>query len=323
MKEIGFGRKRTDIKTAIQKYGFYIFFVILIAVFGALSPKFLTFNNIIGVLLQSASVGIAAAGMCFVLITGGIDLSAGSIIFFSATVCGALIGKEVSFAWVLLISVLCGALVGAINGLLIARFKMVPFISTLATMTACRGLTLCISEAKAQYLSGSLQNMIMNAKVLGIPAVVLAMLAVMLLGHIVLRYTPYGRQLYALGHNDAAASMIGIHVVRNKFFAYLLAGVTAGIAGLISAIRVGAVMPSLGQGQEFVIISSVVLGGVSLFGGKGNIFPGVFIGVLIISCIENGLVLINADPYLYTIVRGAVIFLSVLIDSIQNKGEAR
>lgn len=312
-----------DILQALPKYGFYVFFVLLIAVFSILSPKFLTFSNIIAILLQSASVGIAAVGMSFVLITAGIDLSVGSTIFFSATVCGYMIGKGAGLFPVILASMACGAVMGAINGIAIAHFHTAPFIATLATMTACRGLTLTVSKAKAQYLTGPVQNLVMNSKILGVPTIVIAMLLVVIVGDVILRRTPFGRQLYAVGCNDKAAEKLGIRVKRIKFVAYLLAGITAGVAGLISSVRVGAVMPALGSGQEFVIISCVVLGGVSLFGGKGNILPGAFIGVLIISCIENGLVLINANPYLYTIIRGLVIYLSVMIDSIQNKGEAR
>lgn len=315
--------KKFDLRIILPKYGFYIFFALLIIIFTAMTPKFLTFNNIIGILLQSASIGIAVVGMCFVIITAGIDLSVGSTIFFSATVCGNLISNGIGLFAVVIVSVLCGAIMGAINGTIIAKFKVTPFIATLATMTACRGLTLTASGAKAQYLAGDVQNQVMNSNIGGIPTIAICMLIVFVIGHIVLKRTPFGRQLYAVGYNDVSAEKIGIKVTKIKFVAYLVAGITAGVAGLISSIRVGAVMPALGLGQEFVIISCAVLGGVSLFGGKGNVLPGALIGVLIISCIENGLVLVNANPYLYTIIRGIVIYLSVMIDSIQNKGELR
>ena len=307
----------------LPRYGFYLFFALLIAVFALLSPTFLTFGNIVGILLQSTSIGIAVVGMTFVILTAGIDLSAGTTIFFSATICGHLIGNGSGLVTVIPAAILCGAVMGAINGVAIARFKVTPFIATLATMTFGRGLTLTFSQAKAQYLSGEIQNMLMNSNMAGIPTIVLCMLLVFVVGDVVLRWTPFGRWIYAIGHNDAAAEKIGLSVVRIKFTAYLIAGITAGIAGLISSVRVGAVMPSLGMGQEFVIISCAVLGGVSLFGGKGHALPGALVGVLIISCIENGLVLINANPYLYTVVRGVVIYLSVMIDSIQNRGELR
>lgn len=323
MKETELTMKKNDIKGILPQYGFYIFFIVLIVLFSVMTPKFLTFNNIVGILLQSTSIGIAVVGMCFVIITAGIDLSVGSTIFFSATVCGNLIGNGVGLLPVILVSIFCGAIMGTVNGLIISKFKVTPFIATLGTMTACRGLTLTFSGAKAQYLAGDIQNLIMNSNVAGVPTIVICMIAVFIIGNIVLKKTPFGRQLYAVGHSDIAAEKIGIKAAQIKFIAYLIAGITAGIAGLITSIRVGAVMPSLGLGQEFVIISCAVLGGVSLFGGKGNILPGAFVGVLIISCIENGLVLVNANPYLYTIIRGIVIYLSVMIDSIQNKGELR
>jgi ribose/xylose/arabinose/galactoside ABC-type transport system permease subunit len=307
----------------LPKYGFYLFFAVIVVTFGLLSPKFLTFDNIIGILLQSTSVGIAVVGMAFVIITSGIDLSVGSTIFLSATACGYLIGKGAGVFPVILVSITCGAIMGCVNGLAVTVFKITPFIATLATMTACRGMTLVFSRAKAQYLTGDIQNLIMKSTIADIPVIVICMLLIFIFGDIVLKKTSFGRQLYAIGHNDTAARNIGINVTAIKFTAYVTAGITAGIAGLISSVRVGAVMPALGLRQEFIVISCAVLGGVSLFGGKGHILPGALIGVLIISCIEDGLVLLNANPYFYTVIRGFVIYLSVMIDSIQNKGELR
>ena len=159
-------------------------------------------------------------------------------------------------------------------GLAVTVFRIVPFIATLATMTACRGMTVVFSRAKAQYLAGDIQNLVMRANIAGVPVLVICMFLIFILGDIVLRQTPFGRQLYAIGHNDIAAENIGIKVTIIKFTAYLIAGITAGIAGLISAVRVGAGKPALGLRQEFIVISCAVLGGVSLFGGKGHVLPG-------------------------------------------------
>jgi ribose transport system permease protein len=224
----------------------------------------------------------------------------------------------------LLASLGIGAAVGALNGLIIARLKLVPIIVTLAMMFIVRGMTLAITEIKMQYFMNPVGDFVARYRIFGVlPIIVMSMVVVVIAGQYVLKYTAFGRHLYAIGNNRTAALKSGIGVQLKTFATYVISGALAGLAGLIGGAQVGGVTTSYGSGQEFLVISACVLGGVSLFGGKGTIFPGAFVGVLIVMSIENGLVMAHANVYLYTVVRGIVIFLAVMMDCLQNKGELR
>jgi len=305
------------------KFGLYIVFVVVIAIFSILNPKFFAIENFINIFLQSSAIGIAAVGVAFVILTAGIDISVGSIMFLSATITAHFVGQGAGLFITILIALLCGSVIGAINGFVVARFRIVPFIATLASMFYVRGIALIISEQKMVFFTGEVGMILAKTRLLGIPLIVLIFLAVLTIGQLVLSKTSYGRQIYAIGSNPAAAQKMGLKVRKLKFSVYLISGIMAGLSGLIASVQVGAVIPTFGKGSEFVVISSVVLGGVSLFGGKGNIFPGVLVGVLLVMSIENGLVLVGANPYLYQIVRGVIIFVAVMLDCVRFKGELR
>lgn len=305
------------------KYGIYIVFALVVIVFSTLTPKFYAVDNIINIFLQTASTGISVVGIVFVIITAGIDLSVGTTILFSAIISALLITRGYGLLTVVAGAIICGAIIGTINGFVISKWKVIPFIATLATMTFGRGITLYINKTKTLYCPGDVGDFIIKTRVLGIPVIVIALIFLAIIGQLVLNKTSFGRQLFAIGNNSAAAEKIGINVSRRIFFVYLISGVFAGLSGLVSAAQIGAVTPTLGQGQEFVIISAAVLGGVSLFGGRGSIIPGALVGAILITCIEDGLVLVNANPYAYTAVRGLVIFVAVMVDCFRNKGELK
>jgi ribose transport system permease protein len=305
------------------KYGLYIVFVLLVMVFSILTPNFLKIDNILNIILQSSSLGIAVVGISFVILTAGIDISLGSTMFFSAVTTAFFATRNLNIFILLALSLICGAVIGAINGLVISRWRVVPFIATLATMSVWRGIAVALSGNKIAFFTGESAKFLTKTRIVGVPIIVIVFIIIAIAGQYVLKFTEFGRQIYAIGNNKAIAEMIGINVRSKVFIVYLIAGVLAGLSGLIASVQVGAVIPTFGKNQEFIIISSAVLGGVSLFGGKGSIIPGAFIGVLIITCIENGLVLINADPYFYQITRGLVIFIAVMVDCIRNKGELR
>ena len=319
-------RKNRGIKVydVFLKYGLYIVFIILIAVFAGINPIFLSSKNIINLLQQASAPSIAAAGLVFVMIAGGIDLSIGAITYLSAVVIVILTNAGMGIFSAIITSIVIGALVGALNGVIIAKFRLVPIIVTLAMMFIIRGLTLTITHIKMQLFNNEVGDFIARYRLFGaIPIIVIAMVIVVIIGQLVLKYTAFGRHLYAIGNNKVAAQKSGIKVVLKTFLTYVISGATAGFAGLIAGAQVGGVTTTFGSGQEFLIISACVLGGVSLFGGRGKIFPNAFIGVLIITSIENGLVMVNANVYLYTVVRGIVIFLAVMADCLKNKGELR
>jgi ribose transport system permease protein len=306
------------------KYGLYIVLAVLIVIFSSLNHNFLSTNNAINLLQQTASTGIAAAGLVFVLITGGIDISMGSTIFLTSVIAATLTDRGLGLAGAIAVSIGCGAIIGCINGFFIAKLRLVPLIVTLASLYIIRGTAIAIVGIKTTFFNNPVGVMIARTRLLGvIPVVVLILAITLIITQFVLSRTLYGRQLFAIGNNKLGAEKMGIKVSRNVFISYVICGALAGLSGLVSGAQVGGISPTFASGQEFIIISSTVLGGVSLFGGRGKAFPGAFIGVLIIMCIENGLVMARTNMYAYTIVRGIVIFMAVMLDSLRNKGETR
>jgi ribose/xylose/arabinose/galactoside ABC-type transport system permease subunit len=220
------------------------------------------------------------------------------------------------------ISILCGCVIGIINGIFVARFRIVPFIVTLATMSIARGLGLILSDQKIIVLDNSVFA-VSNTRILGVPLVAYIFIGAAVLGHIILVYTQFGRQLFACGNNYPGAVKIGIHGPRTIFLSYLICGICAGLAGMVNACNLSAINLNFSVGDEFVVISSAVVGGASLFGGKGRILPGAFLGIIMIQVILNGLTLAEASPFLYQTVRGIIIFIAVMVDSVKFSGELR
>lgn len=317
-------RSRFRVSDAFYRYGLYLVFAALIGIFAILNPIFISLENIVNLLQQSSAASIAAVGMVLVMVAGGIDLSIGSIIYLAAALSVMVTNAGAGLAVAVLTAVGVGAAAGALNGLIIARLRLVPIIVTLAMMFIIRGLTLAITEIKMQYFMNPVGDFIARHRILGaVPIIVMTMVVVVMAGQGVLKYTAFGRHLYAIGNNRAAALKSGIKAQLKTFLTYVISGALAGFAGLIGGAQVGGVTTSYGSGQEFLVISASVLGGVSLFGGKGSVFPGAFVGVLIVMSIENGLVMARANVYLYTVVRGIVIFVAVMVDCLRNKGELR
>lgn len=311
------------IKNFLIDYALYIVFAILILYFSIKNPAFLAINNAITILQMASTLGIVVVGMFFVLITGGIDISVASNMYFSAVISSILLNTyKIPIALCFLISILAGSLIGAINGLCIARFKMVPFITTLATMSIARGLGLLFSNQKLIVLDQSGFE-VSNTRIFGVPLVAYFFIATVLIGHLVLSRTQFGRQLYACGNNLAGAKKIGINGAKIVFIAYLICGATAGLAGMVNACNLASINQNFAINDEFVVISSSVVGGASLFGGKGKVLPGAMIGIIMIQVILNGLTLIQASPYVYQVVRGIIIFIAVMMDSIKYSGEIR
>jgi ribose/xylose/arabinose/galactoside ABC-type transport system permease subunit len=315
--------KRAFLKGCRDKYGIYIGFALLLLLFSLFSPTFLTATNIINLLLQTAPYAIAATGAVFVLLTAGTDLSIGATVFASASIGTLAAVRGGNITECLLAALVLGLLIGVINGFFIAYFDLVPFIITLATMSIVRGTILIFTDQKTQYLPDTIIQGFTKIRLLGIPVSVFIMIAVLFMGEYVLRYTPFGRRLFAIGNNKAVAAQLGIRVRRNIFWAYCACGLLSGLAGMLFAVQIGSITPGFGAGMEFMVISAAVLGGCSLFGGKGNVIPGTIMGIFIIMSIENEMVLVRANPYAYTIVRGIVISIAVYLDSMRNQGELR
>lgn len=285
--------------------------------FGLAAPKFLEVQNGVNILVQSSSTAITAVGMTLVLLTAGIDLSVGSVMFVSAAVAGkiALAGGPVFLSFVTVVAV--GLVYGGINALFVARLRVMPFIATLATLYMGRGLGLWITETRAMNLPEDILR-IGTGKVLGVPVPVLVCAAVVAAAHLTLTRTAFGRHVYAVGQDPEAAQKAGIPVRRILTWVYVLCGGCAAVGGLVSLAQLGAVSPTFGKQREFAAVAAAVLGGTSLFGGRGSAFPGTVLGAVLIQTVENGLVLVHADPYDYPLVTGGIIFLAVGLDGVRH-----
>ena len=292
------------------------------AVFSALSPEFLSGRNLVNVLVQSASLGIVATGMAFVLLTAGIDLSVGSAMFVSAALAGKMVVAGWSLGAALAVVVGAGLAWGLANGLVVARLGVKPFVVTLATLYVGRGFGLWLTETRALNLPESLL-LVGSARVVGVPLPVLALGSVLLAAHVVLERTAFGRHLYAVGADPEVARRAGVPVRRTLLGAYAVAGLLAALGGAVAVAQLGAVSPTFGREREFAAVAAAVLGGVSLFGGTGRVLPGVLLGTVLLQTVENGLVIVNADPYLYPMVLATVIFVAVLLDSLQARARRR
>ncbi|MDO8544383.1 MAG: ABC transporter permease [Opitutaceae bacterium] len=299
-----------------------VLFVTIIAVFGALAPKFLTADNAINVLIQSTPTGIVAVGMTFVLLTAGVDLSVGAIMFLSAAIAGKMLAAGQPLPLALGAMLATGLGFGAINAFFITRLRIAPFIVTLALLFVGRGLALTITQTRAMNLPDRFLQL-GSARVAGVPLPLVVLGAVLLVAHVVLMRTPFGRQIYALGNHPANARKAGIRTQRILATVYLISGLCAALGGILSLAQLGAVSPKFGEAYEFKAIAAAVLGGTSLFGGRGAVFPGTLLGAVLIQSIESGLVILNADPYLYPVITAAVIFLAVLTDSTRHTLLAR
>lgn len=291
--------------------------VVVSAALSFLTPAFLTPANITNVVTQGAVVGIAAVGMTFVIIAGGIDLSVGSSLALSGLL-GAMVGQAVN-GWVGLLTVIAVAVaVGAFNGSSVAWLRLAPFIVTLATLGMARGLTLQFSQGQSVYGLPDELTWAGAGAFAGLKVSALLTVVVFVLAHLLLARTTFGHRVYAVGGNAEAARLAGIDVKRVVFATYVLAGLCVGIAAVILVGRLDSATPNAGTGTELQVIAAVVIGGTSLFGGKGSMV-GTLVGVLLIGVINNGLTLLNVSSFWVQFVQGALIFLAVLLDSFNSR----
>jgi ribose transport system permease protein len=295
-----------------------LLFVGVLLLFGALSDRFLQRDNLVAILVQASSTVVVATGMTFVLLTAGVDLSVGAIMFVGAGIAGkmALAGQPL---WLCIgVMIVTGVASGCVNALLITRLKLVAFIATLATLYIGRGMGRWITETRAMNLPDAFLH-IGSTKWLGVPLPLWLAGLVVLVAQLVLSRTPFGRQLYALGNNAEAAKKAGLKTSWLLATVYVISGLCAGIGGILALAQLGAVSPKFGELYEFDAITAAVLGGTSLFGGRGNVFPGTVLGAVLVKCIFSGLVIAQADPYLYPLITSAIIFLAVLLDSLRDQ----
>ncbi len=294
--------------------------IILCVVMTILSPFFLTFNNLFNVGTQIAVIAILALGQTFVIVSGGIDLSVGSVLGLAGIVFGwATAVANLPLPVALALGIGAGALAGLVNGLLITLGNLPPFIATLAMLSAASGLALVISEGQPlSPIPGPILSL-GSGDLFGIvPLPVIVMLAMWAITVGVLRSTYAGRSMYAIGGNEEATRLSGINVSRQKLIVYTLSGLFAGIAGILLTARLASADPQAGFTYELDAIAAVVIGGASLSGGVGNA-TGTLIGALILGVLRNGLNLLNVSAFWQQVVIGAVIALAVMTDTLRRR----
>ncbi len=294
--------------------GAIVAFLLIVLAGGLLAPTFLSGRNITNVLRQSAMLGVVSVGMTFVILTAGIDLSVGMVLSLTSVVAALLFadGGGAPLPVVLFATLALGAAIGAFNAVMIVWRDTAPFIVTLAMMAIAGGAALTVSGGRPiGGISGAYAWI--GAGFIGpIPVPVLIMVAVFAIGALVLRYTPYGREVYAVGGNEEAARLSGISIPRVKIITYSLSGLLAALGGIIFSARVTVGDPWAGRGLELDAIAAVVIGGTSLFGGIGTMW-GSLLGTLIITMINNLLNLLNVSPYMQGLAKGIIILVAITL----------
>ena len=293
--------------------------VVEAVVFAVIAPQFLSVPNLVNVALSIAITGILAVGMTMVILTGGIDLSVGSVVALAGVAAATLAsGGESGVALGVAAALGIGLAVGLFNGLVIAHFRVPPFVTTLAMLTICRGLAFVITGGRSIGNLPESFNYVGRERVLGLPLPVILMALVFAAGWFLLRRTIIGRYIYAVGGNPRAAFYAGVNTKRVTALTYVLNGLLVGLAGYVLASRLGAGVPNSGIQYELDVIAAVVVGGTSLTGGQGSVI-GTFWGAVFIGVLNNGLNLAGVDPYMQKIALGVVLLLAVLADQAGKK----
>lgn len=303
----------------LRKYNLFFIFLAFLIIGSIVSDKFLTFQNIFNIMQQSAFIGLVSIGMTFVILVAGIDLSVGSILALSGMVVSILLTQGMPPIVAILITLLVGAFLGSISGLISTKFKVPAFIATLAMMVSARGFALLTTDGKPVYnLPDSFQAL--GGNIFGLPIVAVIWIGLTIVAYIILKFTTFGRKLYAIGGNPESARLSGIPVEKYITATFIISGVTAALAGVLMASWLTVGQPTAGQALELDAIAAVVIGGTSLFGGKGGV-GGTFIGVVIMSMIINIFNLLGLSSYYQSIFMGAIIVFALILNQYIAKKE--
>lgn len=318
-------------KSYLIRFQSLIALLLMILVMSFLSDKFFTVENGWNVMRQISVNVCLSVGMTLVILTGGIDLSVGSILALSGAIAAGLLknGTELpifnlfigyTLFGAALLGILMGSLLGYINGIAITKFRVPPFVATLAMLTIARGLTMLWTGGFPITGLGETFGFIGTGWFLTIPMPVWISMLIVLAFAVITRRTRFGRYIYAVGGNEKAAHLSGLNVKRIRLFVYTLAGALSAVAGLIVTSRLDSAQPNAGMGFELDSIAAVVIGGTSLSGGRGSVL-GTVLGALIIGVLNNGLVLLNVSPFWQQVIKGTVILLAVIVDKLNARKE--
>jgi erythritol transport system permease protein len=331
---------KTDVQQFLLRGRAFIALILVLIVFTSLSPEFLSTNNLVLMSKHVAINAIIAIGMTFVILTGGIDLSVGSIVGVTGMIAGGLINQGINLpqlgiivyphTWmIIVISLAVGALLGSITGLVITRFNVAPFIATLGMYYVARGLaglrnngyTFPNLVGRPEYGNTGF-GILGTGNFLGINYSIWLMVAFALVAYIVASRLSFGRHVYAVGGNERAAELSGVHVKRSKVIVYAISGLCSAMVGLIVTSQLVAAHPASGESYELTAIAAVVLGGTSLSGGRGSI-GGTLIGAFVIGVLADGLVMMGVSSFWQQVIKGSVIVLAVIIDQVQARMQER
>ncbi len=319
-------KENKSIGAFLSEYGVFIALLILVVIISSISPEFRQPGNFLNLLRQASFNGLIAFGMTCVILSGGIDLSVGSTFALSAIVCAEMIGHGVPVIVAVPVALLVGVALGLISGLLVTKGRLQPFIATLITMTAYRGLAMILTDGKpiSRLAESSGDSLLFKAMGKGnfiftfapdfkIPIPIIILVVVFAIMYFVLKHTVFGRRLYATGSNAKCAALTGVNINRVKMSVYAVSGFLSALAGLIMISRVDSAQPIMGTGYELDAIAAVALGGTSMNGGRGRI-AGTIAGVLIIAVLNNGLNILGVTSYYQSVVKALVILVAVLSD---------
>ncbi len=299
------------------EFGFYLLLLAIVAVFTVISNSFLTVSNFVQIAIASTFLLAAAAGLTLVLVNGEIDLSIGSTAYVAATI--VYLTADFPAGLSIAAALATGLAIGLFNGWLVAYLGMNSLLATLGLMIAYRGLALVFTEGTVKQAGDGLANL-GQLKLSGvIPVIFLAALLILFVFQWILRKTRLGTYWLAIGNNEDSARKIGVPVRRAKLAAYALCGISAAASGTLLAAYLGEITTFTGRGMEFQAVAAVVIGGTSLFGGRGSVFPGTLAGVLLLIVINNGLGTRGVSPFVYPFVAGALIFFAIYLDAIKNR----
>ena len=321
----GMIKNKKNVGSILGEYGAFIALALLVVVLSVIEPSFRAPSNLMNLLRQASFNGLIAFGMTLVILSDGIDLSVGSVFALSAIICAELLVSGMPAVLAVLIALVVGTALGAISGLLVTKGRLQPFIATLITMTAYRGLAKIITDGKPiSQLANSASSgefffkamgkgSLLIAETIKIPIPAIILVLAFLIVYFVLNKTTFGRRIYATGSNAKCANLVGVNTARIKIACYSISGFLSALAGLLMISRLDSAQPTLGSGYELDAIAAVALGGTSMSGGRGKI-TGTIAGVLIIAVLNNGLNIMNVSSYYQEVIKAVVILVAVLSD---------
>lgn len=314
-------KKSFDLKKFLMKYIMYLFLILMCIVLAIASDKFLTVRNLMSIVKQISIQSIVAIGMTMIIISGNIDLSVGSLVALCSVVGAMMMNKGVPAVVAIVASLVIGALAGFITGGVTAKLKLHSFLVTLALMTAFRGLAQTLTNGRPVAGLPSSFGKIASANIGPVPILVIYMIVLYAIFMYMMKYTAFGRSIYAVGSNQESARLSGINIDMVKTMVFVISGALCGLAGVLLTAKVRSGDPTCANGWEMDTIAGAIIGGTDMMGGEGKL-GGTIIGLLFVGILANGMVLLGVSAYMQSVIKGLVIFLAVIINSVQKRSQA-